>query len=468
MITVSDNYQQAINAPRRQIKAKIDIYFDGIDAPPTTFTEHDIQKMTLLEELKAESNTPLGFVSSNELTIDFVNITGDFTPSNPNGKYYQKLLPNILIKPYLGLVLSDNTVEWIPLGMFWSNNWNSSSKTITTVTTYDILYNIKQKDMPLIRVQENCTLYDMFKALFDALEISNYIIDERLKQYKISLGFYEDTIGATLQAMAVAGNCYIKADRYGNIVVSSNFTNKTPVVSFTHDTNIMETQNPQDYAKIYSEISADYIIPSIQPESELLKIDNFTIPAGITTFTNIKFSSPIYKITKVTLENAVNSTITFLAYGTGGMTIVTNNAGANEVVTLHVIGQQIQTTPINYSVQDAEAINKIKIKTFSISNNNFIQTLDTVKEYSNSVLQLVKNPLSQYMIKTRGDMAIEAGDVITIADDINKVPETNVVIVRQNMLYDGGFKIEIDAQIPIIPYSWVCVSPGLYEYVAKY
>jgi len=468
MITVSNNYQQAINAPRRQIKAKIDVYFDGVNATPTTFTEQDIQKMTLLEELKAESNTPLGFVSSNELTIDFVNVTGDFTPSNPNGKYYQKLLPNILIKPYLGLILSDNTVEWIPLGVFWSNNWNSSSQTITTVNAYDILYNINQKDMLLIRAQENCSLYDMFKTLFDALEISNYTIDERLKQYKISLGFYEDTVGATLQAMAVAGNCYVKADRYGNIVVKSNFTNKTPVASFTDDINIMETQNPQDYTKIYSEVSTNYIMPSIQEENEIVKIDNFKIPVGTTTFDNLSFSSPVYKVTQVNLINSKYSSITAVKCGTRGIAITVNNTVADEEVTLQVIGHPIQTTALNYAVQDAEAVSKIGVKTFRISNNNFIQTLDTAKEYANSVLQYVKNPMSQYTIKTRGNMAIEVGDIITIADSVNKIPEMNVLVVRQNMVYDGGLEVDINAQIPIVPYSWVYVAPGLYEYVIKY
>ncbi|KHO62669.1 hypothetical protein THYS13_07320 [Thermoanaerobacter sp. YS13] len=468
MITVSNNYQQAINAPRRQIKAKIDVYFDGVNAPPTTFTEQDIQKMTLLEELKAESNTPFGFVSSNELTIDFINVSGDFTPSNPNGKYSQKLLPDILIKPYLGLVLANDSIEWIPLGVFWSKNWNTSSQTITTVNAYDILYNIRQKDMPIIRVQENSNLYDMFQTLFNALGISNYTIDERLKKYKISLGFYEDTVSATLQSMAVAGNCYIKADRYGNIVVNSNFTNKLPVASFTDDVNVIDTQNPQDYMKIYSEVSVNYVMPSIQEETEIARLDNFKIPVGTTTFDNLSFSSPVYKITQVNLLNSKYSSITAVKYGARGIAITVNNTVADEEVTLQVIGYPIQTTALNYAVQDAEAVSKIGVKTFRISNNNFIQTLDTAKEYANSILNFVRNPMPQYIIKTRGDMAIEAGDVITIADSVNKIPETNVVVVRQNMVYDGGLEVDISAQIPVVPYAWVYVSPGLYEYVAEY
>jgi hypothetical protein len=468
MISVSEAYKNAINTSARHIQPKVLIYFEGENNPPTEFYGDIIQKITLLEELKADTDNPLSLVSSNEITIDFVNISHYFTPSNINSIYYGKLLPNIMIKPYLGLEISPGTYEWIPLGVFWSSNWNNSSENIASVTGYDKIYKIGELSTPMIRAQGNTTIYDLFITFFTALGLtsSDYIIDTSLKQYKITLGWYSGTVREVLQKFAIAGNCNIITDRYGVIRVKSNFNNDNSVATLTDIQDIYETSNPQDYSSIFSVVKVNYTIPSIQLESELLKIENFKIPNGTTVFNNISFTEPVYSVSQVNLIGSVNAVITDVKYGSNSITITVNNSGQEEIATLQVIGQSITTATATYTAQDNDTINKIGIKTMEI-NNEFIQNLDNAKDYATSLLFLVKNPLAKYIIKARGNMAIEVGDIITIVDSINKIPQTNVLINRMNMEYNGSLECDINAEIPIIPFDWVYISPGLYIYTAR-
>lgn len=105
MIAVSDNYKTTVDADQRRWIPKVEVYFDGDAQPATVFDGDDVITISPLEESRAESDNPLGTVSANEISITFDNSGRNFTPTNSAGAYYGKLKPNIMVKPYLGLIL---------------------------------------------------------------------------------------------------------------------------------------------------------------------------------------------------------------------------------------------------------------------------------------------------------------------------------------------------------------------------
>ena len=80
------------NSKSRKILMKIDVYFNGPTQAPTVMSVSDyLIEAEILEESGAESNWPLGSVSSNELTFSLHNKDAMFSPTNESGPYFGKI-----------------------------------------------------------------------------------------------------------------------------------------------------------------------------------------------------------------------------------------------------------------------------------------------------------------------------------------------------------------------------------------
>ena len=164
MIRVS-KFQAAINGDERLCGCKVQVYFDGDTQHPVEFTEKNITRIQTLEEVKAEGSNPLGLVSTGELTVSFDNSTRVFTPTNSESPYYGKLRPNTLVKAQLGVEVAPDTFEYVPLGEYRTGDWTAPSDDVeATVTCQDRLSDIGEKDVPLMQVRENTTIYEMFES----------------------------------------------------------------------------------------------------------------------------------------------------------------------------------------------------------------------------------------------------------------------------------------------------------------
>jgi len=469
MLTVSNDYKTAVNASSRRWVPKIEVYFDGINQPPVVFNGDDIIDCTFLEEATAESDNPLGSVSANEVTISFNNSTRAFTPTNTLSPYYGKLKPNVLVKPYLGLELTGATYEYIPLGVFRTGDWSSPSSSVeATVTCFDKLYEIGDKGVPMLPVKQDTIIGELFVLLFTALGITNYSVDASLNQ-TIPIGWLpKGTVRNALQALAVAGNCNVTADRYGYIVVRSNFITGAAVETWTDANQIFTAENPQKYLDTYSKVKINYYQPYIKPTASLLKVENLKIPNGGLTLTNIAFTTgPVATVDQVILSGAVNSAVDSVEYGAWGITVTITNTSAEETVTLEVTGKAIDSISSSYELQEDAAVASFGEKVFSVE-NYLIQSLDVAKTYATELLQYVKDPLANISLSIRGNPAVEVGDVVQIQDDTDKIGTVDFVPTRININYDGALDSTVEGRkvTANTRYTWVCVSPGLYEYVS--
>lgn len=452
MIPVSDACLVAINADQRFIQPKIEVYFDGDNQPPITFGEDDITGIYLLEEACAESDNPLGLVSANEITIGFDNSARIFTPTNQGSPYYGKygkLRPNILIKVWLGIEISSNTFEYIPLGVFRTGDWTAPSSTVEAVVTcYDRLYEIGQKDAPMLPVVADTTIYAMFEMLFFALGLGtgDYIIDTSLNQ-KINLGWLPNSnVQDALQVLAVAGNCSVATDRYGRIIVRSNLTGGSPVAALTDNDQIINSENPQRYLDTYSAVKVSYKMPYIKEVESLLTVENLEIPPGETVLQDVEFTvGPVVSIDQVRLLGATNSSITNVKFGAWSITIQITNTGASETVTLEVTGRAVDEIASTYTAQDSEAVAIFGQKELKID-NSLIQSLGVAKQYATALLKYISDPYALFDLEVRGNPALEIGDTVTIEDNINKIGTVNVTPFRFEIEYDGALRAKIGAR----------------------
>lgn len=453
MITTSAAYKLAINADSRHIIPKVEIYFDGDAETPTTFEGDEAVRIDFLEEARAEGNNPLGFVSANEVTITLDNSARDFTPTNTAGAYYGQLHPNILVKPYLGLVLPDDSVEYIPLGVYRTGDWDTPAGSVeATVTCYDRVYAIGEMDMPMLPIQESATIYSMFESLFLAcgLTAGEYEIDTALAQ-TVFLGWLPDgKVRDGLQILTVAGCCNVNADRVGVVVVLSNFQTGAAVATLTDTNQVISAYNPQKYLGTYNSVKVIYRIPYLKESDRVLSIEGLEIPTGGLTMLEMSFtSSPVALVEQVNLLGKVNSAIDSFEFGANTITIVITNSGAAETVTLEVIGQAVDFITLNYTLEDEGLVTLWGRRQFTVD-NPLIQTMATAEEYAAPLLDLVKEPGLNYNLVIRGDPSIEVNDHIQIQDASDKLGTVDVLIQRISFSYDGALdNVIIDAIIPV-------------------
>ena len=468
MISVSPTYRNAINADERRIKPKVLVYFDGDGQPPVEFNEDTVVNISLLEEAQAESDNPLGLVSANEVTISFDNSSRDFTPTNSASPYYGKLRPNILVKPYLGLETSPGVFEYVPLGVFRTGDWSAPSESVEAIVSgNDKLYEVGNKDVPTLLVQTNITVAGMFKLLFQALGLApdQYEIDASLAQ-QIAIGWFpKGKVRDALQALSIAGNCSVSANRYGVIRVKNNFKSGSAAAVLTDTDQIVIAENPQRYLDTYNTVTIYHKLPYLKISSSLIKIDSITIPNGGFIFQDLEFSSgPVAIIDQVSLVGAKNAVVDSIEYGAWTITLSVSNPGPAETVTLEMLGQTVETLNSAYTIADDALAAEWGKKELKID-NQLIQDKEAAKLYAQSFLWLLKDPYMNFSLDIRGDPSIEVTDIIQIQDPIDKIGNVDVAPIRFSLDYDGGLSARMEARKPIVPFEWVFMSPGLYAYV---
>ncbi len=446
MLTTTAEYKTAILAAQRDIKSKVDIYFDGEGNPPTQLDKDHIKSIHFLEEGQAEGETPLGRVSSNEITIALRNDEQQFVPTYEAGPYYEKLVPNVKVEPYLGLLV-EGSYEWIPLGVFWTGDWNAPSNSIfATIVCHDRLYELGQEDVPQIPTMENQTQITILNTLFRAigLDPAEYSIDATLTTVVPIAWFPEGKVLRALNVLAGAFNCTIAMTRDNILRVSSNRIVGSSVVTFADTDMVFDSEVPQETEEIYSKVSVKYKTPYIGSVVSLLKIEELTIPAAGITLDDLRFTeSPVAFVAYIQLSEAPHISISSMTIGTWSMSLtVANVAGVAKTVNLEIFGHPIKTVEDEVTEQDATALALIGSKILPID-NYLVQTASAAGEHAQLILPIVSDATAYVSGGTRGDPSIEITDVMTIQNPTDKVGTIQIVPIRLNYWYTGGLRCAI-------------------------
>lgn len=447
MITTTSYYKTAIKAASRNEKPKVEIYFDGEGSSPTILGSDNIAGISFLNETQAEGETPLGAVSSDEIVITLRNDENQFLADNVSSPYYGKLNPNVKIEPYYGLQVTDasgnTSFEWISLGEYWSTEWDADSgEPFATVICHDFLFKTGEKEIPLIPTMQNITRYQMWETLFQAIGLAsdNYTIDATLSNDTVLIAFFpKGKVRNAMTKMAEAFNCNVTMSRDGKITVTSNSTLSASVLTMQDTDLIFDSNMPQNFENVYSEVNVRYSQFTLNPLQSVLKLEGVSIPASGVTLSNIEFtSSPVAFVGYIRINNAVHVSIGDVSIGTWGVSMqIDNSASANLTVDIEVFGHPMDVIQDEIEVQDAIAYGKVGSKKKYLD-NYLVQTNAAATAYGNRILALVSDETAYVELNTRGDPSLELNDVITAIDATNGLPSTDIVPIRYNYNYDGG------------------------------
>lgn len=84
----------------------------------------DVLLINLTEERDvSDGSLPIGNISANEIEVRLNNIDRKFDAGNVESPLYQLLKPNRRLKAELGLELPDESIEYVPLFLGWTQDW---------------------------------------------------------------------------------------------------------------------------------------------------------------------------------------------------------------------------------------------------------------------------------------------------------------------------------------------------------
>lgn len=443
---VWSDWNTAINADVRQWRVHMEVYFDGDGSPPTIFTAAKTVGWDLLEEAYAEGATPLGAVSSNEFILTLDNSDRYFTPTNENSPYYDKLLPNVLIKATLAIKVADETYQSISLGEYRTGDWSAPSDLLEAeVICHDDIYELGQRNTPQVPALQSINLQFMWSILLKALNLdeSNYIIDEFIQA--ISIGWFKNgKVMENLQLLAERGVGAVYGDRDSKVRIKSYYYPSSPLYFWNDNNQIVIADLPQNYSNVYSRVKVNYYQPYVTDTSTLFTL-NYTVPADGITLERLQISSgPVGIYEGVNIINATNVSIGDISMGIWDITIELLNSGTEEEeVTLEIVGKKINYIQSTVMVEDTDLYNKIGDVTLSID-NHLVQSEAEAITLANYILQLVTDPAAYTQVATRGNPYIELTDTMNIDYPNGNINNLDIIPIRLHHMFRDGLSAEVE------------------------
>lgn len=153
-------------------------------------------------------------IPSHELDFEIDNLDKDFNLINPTGVYdFLQKRQSVYVK--MGVVLEDGNTEFIDMGKYYLNEWETKNLT-ATLKAKDSLSFLEEIKYSNSNIQTK-TLKEFAIEILTYAGISEYVIDEALNSINSTTVIVETSIKELLKQIAIASNCVLFVDKNNKI-----------------------------------------------------------------------------------------------------------------------------------------------------------------------------------------------------------------------------------------------------------
>jgi len=418
--------------PGRQ--AKIIEFFTSIQE---TYYRGDVVEVRMIEEREvSQGSLPVGNISANEISIRLANEGGKFDVTNDQSPLWRLLKPNRRIRVWLG-----SEDEWVPLGTFWSLDWDSPDDALEAiVTARDRLELLRKITYQSSAIQQNVSLYTLAEqVLVDAgLKSGEYAIDPALQSIIIPWAWLSPTSHReALRIIAEAGLAVVYADRDGVIRVESiSSVPPTPVAEITADDYFPPLSAPSRQDQVANEVvvTTQPLRPADTPQEVYRSMEPIEVPAGQTvTITAQYMQVPVIEATASLVSPPAGVSIVGATYYAWGAEISVQNTGNTpEDVTLVITGKPLSVQGGEKVIaRDQTSIIENGVLRYEYPANPLVQTLTQAQAIAITLLASAKDSRRDIEVEWRGNPAIELGDRV-------KVVGQEIHVIRQEITWAGA------------------------------
>jgi hypothetical protein len=314
--------------------------------------------------------------------------------------------------------------EWVPLGTFWSLDWDSPDDSLeATVTARDRMELLRKGTYQTSQVQQNKTLYQLAEdVLQDAgLNSSEYVIDTDLQSIVVPYAWFNPVSHReALRKIAEAGLAAAFQNRDGKIQIESwLITDDEPVLEITEDDYFPPLRAPSRQDQVANEIIVDTqpLRPASTEEEVYRSNEPITIPGNTTkTITAFYNKTPVIDAA-ASLYNppAGVSIVEATYYGWGAAVKVQNTNASDAQVTLIISGKPLTVQNKERAIaRDEASILENGVLRFEFPANPLVQTLTQAQAIADALLVSVKDPRRDIEVDWRGNPALLLGDRVTV------------------------------------------------------
>ena len=406
----------------------------------------DLISIRLLEEREAsQGSLPVGNISSNEITLALNNEDKKFDVDNEQSPLKNLLKPNRRIQVWLGAETSDGE-EWVPLGTFWSLDWDSPDDTLeATVTARDRMELLRKGTYQTSQVLTNKSLYELAEAVLQdaGLTSDEYIIDTDLQNIIIPYAWFNPVSHReALRRIAEAGLAAAFQNRDGKIQIESFLiTGDEPVLEITEDDYFPPLRTPSRQDQVANEIIVDTqpLRPATTPEEVYRSNEPMTIPASTTkTITAFYNKTPVIDAAASLDNSPAGVNITEAAYYGWGATVKIYNTNMTDAqVTLVIQGKPLTVqNKERATARDETSITENGVLRFEFPANPLVQKLDQAQAIADALLASVKDPRRDIEVDWRGNPALLLGDRVTVKGK-------DYYVIRQEISWAGYMQAKL-------------------------
>lgn len=382
----------------------------------------DIIELSVVEEREVGMGTlPTGAISSNEVTLKLRNDDRRFSMDNTQSPLYQLLKKNRRIRVWLGVELPDQTVEWVPMGVYWSIEWQAPDDTVeASVVGRDRMERLGETDYQTSVVRQNVSLYDLaVDVLQDAgLAPGEYDVDPALQSIIVPYAWFEPmSHREALRIIAEAALGVAYCDRTGvvRVVAGSSDLGAEVVADITPD-HYFRADSPMRPDQVANEIIVETqpLRPADAPQEVYRSNEPVLVPAGQTVNVVASYTQRPVIDAVASLEGATTTDIlTADYYGWGAEVIMYNPGPADEQVTIVITGRPLQVSgQERVIVRDDASILEHGVIRHEVTGNPLIQTRELAQQLAQAILASAKDSTRDIDIDWRGHPALELGDRI--------------------------------------------------------
>lgn len=400
-------------------QVKIAEFFTSVQQ---TYEAGDLLEVSLLEEREVSQSTlPVGTISSNEITVRLNNGDRRFDADNDQSPLYQVLKPNRRLRVWLGAVLPDGSTEYVPMGTFWSTEWQAQDDTVeASVVARDRLEQLRKSTYQSSVVVTDTTLYDLAVTVLEDAGMSDgeYYVDPALQAFAVPYAWFEPVSHReALRLIAEAAIAQVYCDRDGTVRVDGYGAGMGQAVAqeITAD-DYMRLDNPMRPDQVANEIIVDTkpLRPAAGPEEVYRSNEPISVAAGQSVTVTVHYSkTPVIDAAATVGGAAV--TITGATYYGWGAEVTLQNPGASAAVTLVVTGTPLTVQSKERAIaRDATSITDHGVLRYEFPPNQLVQTFTMAQQIADQILASAKDARRDLTVDWRGNPALELGDLVTI------------------------------------------------------
>jgi hypothetical protein len=416
-------------------QAKIVEFFTSVSE---TYLSNDLVSLRLLEEREAsQGSLPVGNISANEISLALANDDKRFDPDNEQSPLFNLLKPNRRIRLWLGAEI-DGEIEWVPLGVFWSLDWDSQDDALEAiVTARDRLELLRKGTYQSSEVQTNVSLYALAEQVFADAGVADYAIDAALQSITVPYAwFIPMTHREALRLIAEAALAVVYADRDGVIRIEPfAMSGSSSVLEITEDDYFLPLRAPSKQEQVANEVivTTQPLRPAATAEEVYRSNNPISIPASGSITTTAYYNTPPVIDAVASLDSPPSGVSIDAAtyYGWGAEITIKNTNATIQQVTPFITGKPLSVQNKERAVaRDETSIMENGVLRHEIT-NPLIQSLPQAQAVADSLLASVKDPRRDIEFDWRGNPALLLGDRITVKGQ-------DYHIIRQEIEWAGA------------------------------